>query len=69
MEHPELSGEIIGSIPDNTIQNTVYDQIKEVIVNQVADPFTRELLVYLAENGRPGDITELEQHFTPTGSG
>ncbi|WP_028234523.1 hypothetical protein [Pseudobutyrivibrio sp. MD2005] len=60
LEHPELSGEIIGSIPDNTIQNTVYDQIKEVIVNQVADPFTRELLVHLAENGRPGDITELE---------
>ena len=60
LEHPELSGEIIANMPDNTLQATVYDQIKEVIVNQVADPFTRELLVHLAENGRPGDISELE---------
>ena len=60
LEHPELSEEIIANMPENNLQATVYDQIKEVIVNQVADPFTRELLVHLAENGRPGDISELE---------
>jgi len=60
LEHPELTQEIISNIPANNIQNNVYEQIKEVIVNQVADPFTRQLLVELAENGKPGDISEIE---------
>ncbi len=60
LEHPELTQEVISNIPANNIQNDVYEQIRNVIVNQVADPFTRELFVQLAENGRPGDISEIE---------
>ena len=60
LEHPELTGEVISRMPDSNLKNNIYEQVKEVIVNQVADPFTRELLVHLAENGKPGDITEIE---------